>query len=180
MDQMLFNYSKRVSLILLSLSIMTSFQQETALSQNQFAQEILAAHNRYRAAVNVPPLTWSNSLAKDAQKWANHLASLGGNTLQHSSNLGNQGENLWLGTSKRFSYGQMVEGWGQEKQYFRPGRFSLNTVSTTGKWSDVGHYTQMVWRKTTQVGCALASAGGNDILVCRYAPRGNVVNQPVY
>jgi hypothetical protein len=39
--------------------------------------------------------------------------------------------------------------------------------------ADVGHYTQLVWRATTQVGCASASSEREDILVCRYAEAGN-------
>ncbi|MDY7012856.1 MAG: CAP domain-containing protein [Cyanobacteriota bacterium] len=53
-------------------------------------------------------------------------------------------------------------------------------MSSTGRWFDVGHYTQIVWRKTTQVGCGISQAGGNDILVCRYSPPGNFMSQPVY
>ncbi|WP_241392649.1 CAP family protein [Rippkaea orientalis] len=150
------------------------------MSQTNFQQEILTAHNKYRQKVNVSPLIWSNQLANDAQQWANYLASLGGRKLQHDSNTNGQGENLWLGTSKRFSYTQMVDGWGQEKQYLTSRRFTLETVSSTGNWSDVGHYTQIVWKNTKKVGCATSKAGGNDILVCRYSPQGNIIGQPIY
>lgn len=70
----------------------------------------------------------------------------------------------------------MIESFGNEKQYFVGGIFP--DVSSTGDWQDVGHYTQVVWRDTTEVGCAIASANGNDILVCRYSPPGNVPGQP--
>ncbi len=45
--------------------------------------------------------------------------------------------------------------------------------STTGRVEDVGHYTQLVWRATSQVGCAEATGTREDILVCRYAEAGN-------
>jgi len=38
----------------------------------------------------------------------------------------------------------------------------------------------MVWRKTTEVGGAIATGGGNDVLVCRYSPPGNVIGEPVF
>ena len=65
----------------------------------------------------------------------------------------------------------MVGAWVREKQFFRPGVFPNN--STTGRVEDVGHYTQLVWRATTEVGCAQASSEREDILVCRYAEAGN-------
>jgi Cysteine-rich secretory protein family len=89
-----------------------------------------------------------------------------------------QGENLWAGTAGAYSYSQMVQGWGDEKQYFRAGSFP--EVSSTGNWADVGHYTQMIWKNTTAVGCAVATGGGMDVLVCRYNPSGNFIGQPVY
>lgn len=111
------------------------------MTHNSMAQELLNAHNRYRVQVGVPPLTWSNTLSRQAQQWANYLSS---NRLFQHSNTSGQGENLWMGTSHRFSFTQMVEKWGKEKQHFVRRKFP--NVSDTGNWADVGHYTQMVWR----------------------------------
>jgi cysteine-rich secretory family protein len=46
----------------------------------------------------------------------------------------------------------------------------------------VGHYTQMVWANTKQVGCGTAFSPGLDysFLVCRYDPLGNYPNQLPY
>jgi hypothetical protein len=38
----------------------------------------------------------------------------------------------------------------------------------------------MVWRDTTDVGCGLATGGGNDFLVCQYAPQGNFMGERVF
>jgi hypothetical protein len=146
----------------------------SAVMGDAVAQEILTAHNKYRREVGVPDLVWSEDLARDAQKWSDRLASMGGNQLVHAEGT-DQGENLWLGTSGYFSATDMVKGWGDEKQYFRPGKFP--EVSTTGNWTDVGHYTQVVWRDTREVGCAKSTAGGNDILTCRYRNPGNYMGQ---
>ena len=137
-------------------------------------QAILAAHNSYRAQVGVPPLQWSDSLAVSSQNWANQLAATG--TLVHSH--GPYGENLADGTAGGFSVTQLVDIWGNEKQFFIAGTFP--NVSSTGNWEDVGHYTQVVWKNTTQVGGALATGNGLDFLVCQYLPEGNVVGQAVF
>jgi hypothetical protein len=82
-----------------------------------------------------------------------------------------------MGTRGAYSIEEMAGSWAGEKSLFRPGTFP--DVSRSGKWSDVGHYTQMIWRSTAKVGCAIRSGGSWDVLVCRYAPPGNVVGQRV-
>jgi hypothetical protein len=77
-----------------------------------------------------------------------------------------------MGTRGAFLPEQMIAGWSTERRLFRPGVFPY--VSRSGSWHEVGHYTQMLWPTTTRVGCGLASARGNDVLVCRYSPPGNI------
>ena len=140
-----------------------------------FAQRLLVAHNLERDRVGVPRLRWNNKLAGDAQAWAETLART--NRFEHSPDLGEAGENLWMGSAERYSAEQMIGGFVQEVRHFRPGEFPH--VSMTGSWHDVGHYTQLIWRDTRQVGCAVARGRANDVLVCRYWPAGNVNGRPV-
>lgn len=138
---------------------------------------ILAAHNRERASVGVPPLAWDAALAANAAAYAPRLAQLP--TLAHSprETRRGQGENLWRGTGGAFSLDEILGSWAAERRLFRPGTFP--NVSTSGEWSDVSHYTQMIWRTTTRVGCAFHRSGPWDYLICRYAPAGNVAGQQV-
>lgn len=140
------------------------------------AEEVVRAHNKYRAEVGVPPIQWSSNLANQAQEWANYLAY--NLVFQHSQSQ-DEGENLWIGTSHTFSFTQMIDTFGSEKQNFRFGVFP--SVSKTGNWVDVAHYTQVVWRTTTQVGCAGSDGrDGNYRFVCRYSPPGNFLGQSPY
>jgi len=43
----------------------------------------------------------------------------------------------------------------------------------TGFSMDTGHFTQLVWLDTTQVGCGMVQCKGNDIWVCQYETPGN-------
>lgn len=142
---------------------------------DEIAQRLLIAHNLERDRVGVPRLKWSAKLAGQAQAWADNLAK--SNRFQHSVDRDGTGENLWMGTAQRYSAEQMIGGFAREVRHFRPGQFP--NVSMTGSWQDVGHYTQLVWRDTQEVGCAVARGDSNDVLVCRYFPAGNVVGQPV-
>lgn len=137
-----------------------------------FLQQILDAHNAARAAVGVPPLQWDTHLAADAQAWATHLAET--HTFVHSTVAAggtDEGENLWKGSVGWYSYPEMMDGWTDERRFFR--NDPTPNFSTTGRWEDVGHYTQVVWRTTTRVGCGLASNSSEDVLVCRYTDPGN-------
>lgn len=148
---------------------------DQAAAAGSAATEILNAHNKYRAKLNIPPLVWSEKLAGNAKVWADRLAAE--RRVYHSSGTG-QGENLWMGSSGGYSLTHMVDTWGREKAFYKNGIFP--NVSTSGDWSDVGHYTQMIWRATIAVGCAKSTGGGFDYFVCRYAPPGNVRGERVY
>ncbi|MFM9977283.1 MAG: CAP domain-containing protein [Sphingomonadaceae bacterium] len=135
----------------------------------------LATHNRERATIGLPPMAWDTALARDALGWAQHLAKTG--TFDHSpddpdDDPNAQGENLWGGTRGHYAPEAMVDRWIAEKVNYRPAAIPYS--SKTGNFEDVGHYTQVMWRHTRHVGCAMATGAEFDILVCRYRQAGNV------
>jgi uncharacterized protein YkwD len=126
------------------------------------AQRFVDAHNAVRAKHCAGPLAWSPKLAAVAQKWADTLRDKGC-AFGHSG--GQYGENLAAGTEGVLDPEATVKMWYDEiaKYRFPDGGFSMET----------GHFTQVVWRGTTQVGCGHSQCKGNDIWVCNYDPAGN-------
>ena len=141
-------------------------------------ERLLAEHNRERERTGVPRLAWNDQLAGQAEAWAQKLAAEG--KLRHASEAesGGAGENLWMGTAGYFAPERMVGAFVKERRFYQHGNFP--EVSSTGKWQDVGHYTQLVWRDTREVGCAVARGTGYDVLVCRYWPAGNWMGESPY
>ena len=144
---------------------------------NSFAVQLLADQNAERAHKGETPLSWSHDLAQEAQSWADRLAR--DDRMYHSDRETRHGagENLWTGSAGYYSADDMVGGFLAEKRDYRPGTFPQ--VSRTGRWEDVGHYTQIIWPTTQQVGCAVAHNRAHDFLVCRYWPAGNVMGHPI-
>ncbi|MBU3077655.1 CAP domain-containing protein [Sphingomonas quercus] len=141
---------------------------------------LLLAHNVARRQLGLGPLVWDAALAADAAVWSRHLARVG--YLVHSPSDPRdpdpQGENLWAGTKGYYSPEQMVGLWLSERRNYVGGIFP--NVSRTGDLEDVGHYTQMVWRSSTTVGCAVVSGEHDQFLTCRYAEGGNVIGEQVF
>jgi len=140
---------------------------------------MLRGHNAARAMVDVPPLIWDDRLADDAAAYAATLARE--HRFEHAAQPqgpGREGENLWMGTRGAYAFDEMVGHWVDERRYYRAA--PTPDFSTTGRWGDVAHYTQIVWRGSAAVGCAIASDVESDYLVCRYSPPGNVVGETAF
>jgi pathogenesis-related protein 1 len=133
-----------------------------SMTADDFAREMLNAHNGVRGSVGLPPLQWSEKLAAYSQKWANSL--IADNRTAHNSKSP-YGENILssgLGTTPI----SVVTEWASESRNYT---YITNTCK-----GDCGHYTQLVWRSTRKVGCAMAHDSRREIWVCSYDPAGNV------
>jgi len=146
---------------------------EGAPAPADLAARILALHNQERLRLGIRPLDWSDSLAVDARQWAEIMAH--GNFFAHSSDTArhDEGENLFRGTAGAYSIDEMIGDFIDERADYQPGTFP--DVARDGAWENVGHYTQLIWPGTRQVGCAIARASEWEYLACRYAPAGNVI-----
>jgi hypothetical protein len=154
-------------------------------------EAMLAAHNQARAAAAPAPspplaaLSWSPEVAATARAWADGCA------FAHNPDLASlgYGENL-AATAPSGSRGasDVVGLWLSEAPFYD---YASNTCDTgaANPAETCGHYTQLVSRSTTAVGCAFRTCTTGspfpsfptwDLWVCDYAPPGNLVGQRPY
>ena len=164
---------------------LSAFTLNTAYALDAMQQtEMVTAHNKYRSIVGAPALTWSATLAKTAQAYADKLKSNQVCKPIHSHAEG-LGENLYWASAIFYSNGtsklqavtptQVTDSWGSEKNNYS---YVTNTCAT-GKVC--GHYTQVSWKATTQFGCGYAVCTDyTQVWVCNYSPAGNLVGKKPY
>jgi pathogenesis-related protein 1 len=129
---------------------------------------VLEAHNRYRQKHCAPPLTWSEELARVAQDWADQLNKRGC-AFEHRPD-DRYGENLaFYAPASSADPDRVVAGWYDEvaKYDFKKAEFGFDT----------GHFTQVVWVRTTELGCGVTTCKNGAIWVCNYSPPGNFRRQ---
>jgi pathogenesis-related protein 1 len=171
------------AILIVPLSVL---QLSHAQSNSDIKNTILSIHNRERSKVGVPALSWSNSLAADAKSWADHIVTLGLRPPQKAPHapfdMNNpQGENLAWGSKGWFNATIGAQTWADEKSdYVKGTPIPPYNPNQEQEGPVTGHYTQMVWKDTTQIGCGMASDAGQDYLVCRYSPPGNWEEQVPY
>lgn len=127
-------------------------------------EEYLTGHNDFRAKHGADPLTWSTELASTAQAWADKCV------FEHSG--GEFGENLAAGSGD-YSISSGIEAWTSESADYDPSN------------PQYSHFTQVVWKSTTELGCAYqmcdgifdASYGKAKFIVCEYNPAGNYIGE---
>lgn len=147
------------------------------LSTNRTDQQklIVDKHNALRRRVSPPArnmlrMEWSPQAAVNAQNWANQCS------LSHSPpnqrEIGQPcGENLYMSTAPS-SWSDSIQAWFDEEKDFKYG-----SGATTAN-AVIGHYTQLVWYNSYQVGCAVAYCPERTFkyfYVCYYCPAGNII-----
>lgn len=146
---------------------------------------MVEAHNRVRAKAvprpqpSLPSLAWSPSAAEVARGYAAKCR------FRHNSSRGAYGENLFAMSDHQPAAAVVpaaIRSWSTEASDYDLARNACK------KSKVCGHYTQMVWRDTRHLGCAIQhcdkgapfGSGPWTLVVCNYEPPGNVVGRKPY
>ena len=148
----------------------TFHSEHNSLVSDSFIDAVLKAHNELRLHHNVPCLKWSSALSKDAQAWAEKLSR--NDELRHArkEERNFKGENICR-MSDHYDVPDAVRIWYSEVNSYR--------YDSPGFSHDTGHFTQIVWRETSEVGVGTCKSrdGRLTYLVARYHPAGNVLKR---
>jgi len=138
-------------------------------------QELVNEHNRYRAEASpsLQNLKWNEDLAAFAR---DHVATCvyGHTSNDERANIGGfwaVGENIYEGSPKP-TVTAVTDAWGDERNSYHLEDNSCDDVC--------GHYTQIVWSDTTDVGCAWADCPDGTFVACNYGPAGNLNGAPPF
>jgi uncharacterized protein YkwD len=146
----------------LSLFMQVSWTSAEGISAAE-REIMLSLHNDYRAQHCVPALTWSAELAASAQRWADQC------WIGHDKSRGRVSENLAWGGDRTAN--SAVDAWYKEVDRYNYSKpvFAAST----------GHFTNMIWKNTKQIGCGVSKCylGTVRVWVCRYSPQGNWAGQ---
>jgi hypothetical protein len=150
----------------------------------------VAAHNQARRGPLVPPpspalppVTWDGVLADSVYNYAikcqgtNDLLSHNANRSTDYQALGGSGyvgENIYGTSATMVTPATAVALWMNEAP-----SYDYNS----GEFGSAGHYTQIVWRSSVRIGCAIVDCPAlqyHNTVICDYAPGGNIVGEKPY
>lgn len=157
----------------------SGFERVGAITPNWQAN--LNAHNSVRANVSpaaspaLPAMQWDESVAATAQAHADRCL------FSHSGNPG-LGENIYGYAAWADAEEDAALLWAQEVTHYN---YSSNSCAAG---QQCGHYTQMVWRSSTNLGCGIRQcntgspwgSGEWTVVVCNYSPPGNYIGERPY
>lgn len=140
----------------------------TGRPKPSLSRQFLDAHNLVRLQLNEQPLIWDRSLARYARRWGAQRA--GDCQMLHS--YGPYGENIFWAGQDHWTATEAVQSWVRENQFYNP------ETNQCDPGQMCGHYTQVVWKGSSRVGCSKVKClTGGILYICEYDPPGNYVNE---
>lgn len=158
-----------------------------------FKEDITTGHNVVRHRAGLESVQWSDALEKLAAHRLTELVD-GGCYIKHSSteyrwySAGFEyvGENLYKVINMEPTGVDIADAWYAEIDDYTYGVVGDKCVREKCKDRKsppctIGHFTQMMWQRTTHLGCARAECPNQKqrtfIAICHYGPGGNIGGQ---
>ncbi|XP_018013741.1 venom allergen 5 [Hyalella azteca] len=188
-------YNKRISQKVTIFFIILKYHNEYRQKISR-GEETRGSPGPQPAGTNLRELKWNDDLARGAQRWAEQLATghdcqaelVGYSSVTHCSRVPGYdavGQNYQLtgssGPIKSANWQKAIDSWINEVN-------NVVAPAMTSNGGVIGHYTQVVWYETREVGCGVftnnqkcAWAGWNKFYcakyICNYGPAGNMVDE---
>lgn len=162
-----------------AVAVLASASSSVSATEYSVVSGITSEHNKVRTQENasLPNLSWDATVGAYSKSKVEYLAN-NGCQLSHTAGPTNPGygENLFWGSGSSWTVTDAVTSWYSEKSNYT---YSTNSCAS-GKVC--GHYTQVVWKNSTKLGCYLANCPNNGgmIIGCNYDPPGNYSGQKPY
>jgi len=161
---------------------------------NPLAQDVIdafvAAHNQARRgpltpppSPALPPVSWDAILADSVYNYATRCQGTNG-LLSHNAarstdyqalgGSGYVGENIYGSSGSGAKPEDAMSLWMSEASSYD---------YASGNIGSAGHYTQIVWRDSVRIGCAIVDCPAltyHNTVICDYAPGGNISGQKPY
>eukprot|EP00092_Neocalanus_flemingeri_P016210 GFUD01017545.1.p1 GENE.GFUD01017545.1~~GFUD01017545.1.p1 ORF type:complete len:219 (-),score=53.51 GFUD01017545.1:68-724(-) len=143
------------------------------------------------AAANMKKMVWNTELEDIAQRWADQC-TFGHDSVRSKLDGTSVGQNAYIGYSSAQSQEDVIQAAmaGPAQSWYgevtSPG-FDSQSINPFKFSSGAGHYTQLVWADSEELGCAVvyfkdtsAPLDYNNLVVCNYATAGNYLNAVMY
>jgi len=146
-------------------------EDENAKQFSRLERVSLKEHNRLRKLHGAPLLTLNKQMCEYATEWAEYLAN--SNKFQHRSE-NKYGENIytcWSSRPEKLNARAPIQSWYDE--------IKKHTFNTEPRSTGTGHFTQVVWKASRELGIGVATKDGRTVVVANYYPPGNFVGKYV-
>jgi hypothetical protein len=152
--------------------------------RNQMATQTNTVGPKFPFATNMLQFYWNDAIAAKAQDWANNCQNLHSSQEFRAQPDYFVGENIYFAWSSidypKLKFKDYVDMWFKE--------ITLSSPDIINKYafdSSTGHFTQIIWSTSNQLGCGVAQFTTGDgkfknLFVCQYGPAGNILNYPIY
>ena len=166
-----------IAILLIAIVSCNNLRDLAGFDWNKVYNDLVTTHNAKRKKHGAKALTKLTALANLCKNTVNTCKKKKG--LYHTSDTYKDepvGQNLYVLGGAAPTGKDITEDWYSENKNYN---YSTGKAKNNGV---IGHFTQLVWKSSKNIGCAYASGTWNGFnqsyfVCCNYYPAGNYQNQ---